>query len=105
MSKRADRFCALVVASAFPLLLAGAALAQKASATKTPDIVAIGKPHVMQLMLLMETDKSGKVSKDQWIKFMEAEFDRLDKARTGELNIKDLKEPQAPPARFTTVGK
>ncbi len=65
----------------------------------------MGQTQVTQLLLLMETDNSGKVSKDQWIKFMEAEFDRLDKAKTGQLNIKDLKESQASPARFTAVGK
>jgi len=34
----------------------------------------------------MDTDKNGKISKQEWMKFMEAEFDRLDKNKTGELS-------------------
>jgi len=31
-----------------------------------------------ELLLVMDTNKSGKVSKEEWMKFMEAEFDRSD---------------------------
>jgi len=40
----------------------------------------------------MDTDKTGKVSKQEWMKFMEAEFDRLDKDKKGELDPKQLME-------------
>ncbi len=42
-----------------------------------------------QLVLAMDTDKNGKISKAEWMKFMEAEFDRLDTDHSGELDIKD----------------
>src|SRR5271167_644376 len=43
-----------------------------------------------KLLLLMDTDKSGKISKQEWMKFMEAEFDRLDTNHDGELDVKEL---------------
>jgi len=43
-----------------------------------------------QLLLVMDTDNSGKVSKQEWMKFMEEEFGRLDTDHTGQLNVKEL---------------
>ena len=54
------------------------------------DCSSSSKEHVRQLLLLMDTDKSGKISKHEWMKFMEAEFDRLDKNKTGELDPQEL---------------
>ena len=47
---------------------------------------------VKELLLLMDTDKNGKISKQEWMTFMEAEFDRLDKNKSGELDSKELME-------------
>ena len=47
-----------------------------------------------KLLLLMDTDKSGKVSKQEWMKFMEAEFNRLDTNHDGELDVKELTQSQ-----------
>jgi hypothetical protein len=43
-----------------------------------------------QLLLAMDTDQSGKVSKQEWMKFMEEEFDRLDTDHKGQLDVKEL---------------
>jgi hypothetical protein len=43
-----------------------------------------------QLLLEMDTNKSGKVSKQEWMKFMEEEFDRLDTDHKGQLDLKEL---------------
>lgn len=43
-----------------------------------------------QFLLVMDTSKSGKVSKEEWMKFMEAEFDRLDTKHDGELDVQEL---------------
>lgn len=43
-----------------------------------------------QLLLAMDTDKNGKISKAEWMKFMEQEFDRLDTNHNGELDVKEL---------------
>ncbi|MGA2861816.1 MAG: hypothetical protein ABSF31_08640 [Steroidobacteraceae bacterium] len=44
-----------------------------------------------QLLQLMDTDKNGKVSKDEFMKFMEAEFDYADKNKDGQLDPIELK--------------
>lgn len=38
----------------------------------------------------MDTDKNGKISKQEWMRFMEAEFDTLDTDKKGELDQKEL---------------
>jgi hypothetical protein len=46
----------------------GPAVAQKASAPKPQDSVALGEDEVKKLLLLMDTDKNGKVSKEAFYK-------------------------------------
>jgi hypothetical protein len=77
----------LVIAALF----GGAAflVAQKATPdAKKVNTVALGEDDVKQLIGLMDTDKNGKISKREFMKFMEAEFDRLDKDKSGELDAK-----------------
>jgi hypothetical protein len=62
------------------------AVAQKDSVPKPQDKMALGLAEVKQLLLLVDTDKNGKISKQEWVQYMEAEFDRLDKDKTGELD-------------------
>jgi Ca2+-binding EF-hand superfamily protein len=73
----------------------GIALAQKASVPKPQDRVALGEDEVKKLLLLMDIDKNGKVSKETFMKFMEEEFERLDKNKTGELDAKELNQPSS----------
>jgi Ca2+-binding EF-hand superfamily protein len=54
------------------------------------DKLALGEEEVKQLLLLMDTDKNGKISKQEYMDFMEAEFIRLDKDKSGELDVKEL---------------
>jgi CRISPR/Cas system-associated endonuclease Cas3-HD len=65
-------------------------IAQKQEVPHQPDKLALGQEDVRQLLLLMDTDKNGKVSKQEWMNFMEAEFDRLDKDKSGELDVKEI---------------
>jgi hypothetical protein len=51
------------------------------------------------LLLFMHTDNDGKVSKQEFMSFMEAEFDRLDKKKEEKLDVKELTQPQAPPTK------
>jgi EF hand len=83
----------------------GSAVAQKAAGPKPVDKLALGEDEVKQLPLLMDTDKNGKISKQEFMKFMEAEFDRLDKAKNGELDVKELAHSKLRVSRFTSVGK
>jgi len=79
--------------------------AQKASVPRQTDTVALGEDEVKQLLVLMDTDKNGKISKQEFMKFMEAEFDRLDKDKSGELDPKELVQSRLRPAPFAKVGK
>lgn len=77
------------------LAAAGVVVAGQTKDQKTK--LAAGEPEVKQLLLLMDTDKNGKVSKQEFMKFMEAEFDRLDKDKSGELDPKELMQLQVRP--------
>jgi hypothetical protein len=56
--------------------------------------VAAGEKEAKKLLLLMDKDQNGKVSKQEFMSFMEAEFDRLDKDKSGELDVKELTDVQ-----------
>jgi hypothetical protein len=103
MRKHANRArlsvgAAILVAA---LIVFGTAAAQKASAPKAQDRLAIGEQNVKQLLLLMDADKNGMVSKAEYMRFMEEEFQRLDKANTGVLNARELNQPSVSASRFT----
>jgi hypothetical protein len=77
----------------------GTAVAQKAAVPKPQDKLAIGEDEVKRLLPLMDHDKDGKVSKQEFLRFMEAEFDMLDKKKEGKLDIKEQTQPPPPPIR------
>jgi Ca2+-binding EF-hand superfamily protein len=52
--------------------------------------LAIATEAAKQLLLAMDTDKNGKISKREWMKFVEEEFNRLDVNHDGELDVKEL---------------
>jgi hypothetical protein len=78
----------------------GTAAAQKASVPKPQNKLAMGEDGVKQLLPLMNTDSKGMVSKQEFMKFMEAEFERLDKSKNGELNVKELTQSNLTASRF-----
>jgi hypothetical protein len=73
--------------------------AQKEATPKTQDNVVVGEPEVKKMLPLMDQDNDGKVSKQDFMNFMEAEFDRLDKKKEGKLDVKKLTQPPAQPVR------
>jgi hypothetical protein len=78
----------------------GNAAAQKASVPKPQNKLAIGEEGVKQLLPLMDADKKGMISKAEFMKFMEAEFARLDKNKKGELDVKELTQSRLTASRF-----
>ncbi len=62
---------------------------QKAEAQKAKKLAA-GEKEAKKMLLLMDSDKSGKVSKQEFMSFMEAEFERMDVNKDGELDVKEL---------------
>jgi hypothetical protein len=83
-------FIGIIVVLVATLTLLGNAAAQKASVPKPQDKLAMGEGDVKHLLLLMDADKEGMVSKLQYMKYMEAEFERLDTHKVGQLNVKEL---------------
>ena len=81
------------------------AIAQKANVPKPQDKLALSEDEVKQLVLMMDTDKNGKISKKEFLAFMSAEFDRLDKDKSGELDVKELAQSQVRPSAPAPVGK
>jgi EF-hand domain pair len=59
--------------------------------------VAAGEAYARRLLALMDTDKNGKVSKKEFMTFMEAEFDRLDTNHDGQLEVKELARTRVKP--------
>ena len=74
------------------------------SVNKQQRTLALGEDEVKQLLLLMDADKTGKLSKQEFMNFMSAEFDRLDKDKSGELDQKELEQSQIRASR-PAVGK
>jgi hypothetical protein len=94
--KTVSVIAALAVAAGSTLWTVSAQTASTNPAAQTaapkPDKLVLGQNEVTQLLLLMDTNKNGKISKEEYMKFMEAEFDRLDKDKSGELDVKELKQ-------------
>ena len=105
MLRRVNKALLLLISSVLVATagLLGTAAAQKASVPKAQDKLVLGEDEVRQLLVLMDCGKNGKVSKEQYMKFMEAEFERLDKNKTGELDVKELTKSTMMANRF--VGK
>ena len=66
------------------------ASAQKASVPKPQNNLALAEPAVREMLPLMHADSRGRVSKQDFMHFMEAEFDRLDADKTGQLDVAAL---------------
>jgi EF hand len=79
----------IAMASATGTLVTNA-VAQKSAASAQLDKFALANNNVRELLLLMDADKNGKISKQEWMAFMEAEFNQLDKEGKGELDPKQL---------------
>jgi Ca2+-binding EF-hand superfamily protein len=83
----------------------GTVIAQKDSVPKPQNKLALGDNEVRQLMLLIDTNNNGKITKKEWMTFMEGEFDRLDKNKTGELDPKELAQSRIQASHFLSAGK
>ncbi len=78
----------VVIAVLFTTMIGSAGCTERTP--KAQDKLGLGEDEVKQLPLLMDADKNGRISKEEYMKFMEAEFARLDKDNSGELDVKEL---------------
>ncbi|MGA2168163.1 MAG: hypothetical protein ABSG62_08110 [Terracidiphilus sp.] len=83
----------------------GNAVEQKLVVPKAQDKQALRADQVKQLLLLMDSDMNGKISKQEWMKFIEAEFDRLDNGKSGELDVKEISHSKLRASRPVITGK
>jgi EF hand domain-containing protein len=106
MKRNCSILASLAAASFFAILLVETgAFAQKASVPKPENAPRLSQSEVRKLLALIDTDKNGKITKQEWMKFMEAEFERLDKDHSGDLDAKDLEESRVRASVFSTAGK
>jgi hypothetical protein len=94
MWKHKNRVSAVFAIAILPFCwpIIDAAIGQtKANVPKPQNTLVIGEGAVQQLLLLIEPDRNGKISKQAWMKFMADEFDRLDKDKKGELDAQELR--------------
>ena len=96
------RWAVLFSVAALLAMVGTGAVAQKTATPKAQDAqdnVAKGEPEVRRLLPLMDQDSEGKVSKQEFMKFMAAEFDRLDKKNDGKLDVRELTQPPVQPIK------
>jgi hypothetical protein len=107
MRKRTNLILALVAAVALIAVFATVrtAAARQSSVVNRQDSLTMGEDRVKQLLVLMDDNESGKVSKQQFMGFMDAEFARLDRNKTGVLDVTALTQSEERPRSFTSVGK
>lgn len=97
----------LVVVAAVALIAVCATLrtaAAREPGSKRLDNYALGVDQVKQLLVLMDADNNGKVSKQEFMSYMDTEFGRLDKDENGQVDVTGA-APQAQPTYFNSVGK
>jgi predicted nucleotidyltransferase len=109
MSERRKRVVVLIISALFIIgTMVGTAAAQRENdmppITEHKAIVDARRNEAKRMMLLMDTNKDGKVSKEEWMGFMEREFDRLDTNHDGFVDVKDMEKSQFQ-VRHGAVGK
>jgi Ca2+-binding EF-hand superfamily protein len=81
--------------------------AQSATSKVQEKKLALGEDEVKKLLLLMDADKNGRISKQEYMSFMEKEFERLDVDKSGDLDVKELTQSslQAAPHKGPERGR
>ena len=105
MLTQRDSGSALAVFGAAWTLTGSAATPQKQPVQTAPNKDLLAKDQVEELLLMMDTNKNGRISKAEWMKFMADEFDRLDTDRSGELDVKEIAKSRLMATRHTSTGK
>jgi hypothetical protein len=104
----------LVILATATLLAAGTtvgtAWARGDNLSQPHSPAVLGEEQVKQLILLLDQNgqHQGTVSKEELMKFVSSEFDRLEHDRSGSVRTEDVQEPaarQGQPVTFSSAGK
>jgi Ca2+-binding EF-hand superfamily protein len=96
----------IIIILLFAVLFTTGPFAQnRAAAPARQDRQGLKEDEVNLLFFLMDTNKNGKISKQEWMTFMSAEFDRLDRDKSGDLDPKELAQLSLRRSNFSSTGK
>jgi len=87
------------------LFATGAFVGDKAAAPEGQSEKALSGAEVQLIFSLMDTNKDGKISKQEWTNFMGSMFDRLDTGKTGALTPQELSQLKWQAGTFARAGK
>jgi len=87
------------------LFATGAFVGDKAAAPEGQSEKALSGAEVQLIFSLMDTNKDGRISKQEWTKFMGSMFDRLDTGKTGALTPQELSQLKWQAGTFARAGK
>jgi Ca2+-binding EF-hand superfamily protein len=87
------------------LFMSGPFAQNKAAVPEAQYRQGLNDDEVKLLFFLMDTDRNGKISKQEWMTFMSAEFDRLDTDKSGDLDPKELAQLSLRKSTFSSSGK
>jgi Ca2+-binding EF-hand superfamily protein len=74
-------------------------------ASNRTDKLTAGEQDVKELLLLVGPDQNGKVSRDEFMRFMEAEFTRLDKDHSGQVDLNRIENSMTGVVPAAKLGK
>jgi len=96
----------IVIILLFGMLLTTGRFGQnRAAAPEREDRQGLKDDDVNLLFFLMDRDKNCKISKQEWMSFMSAEFDKLDTNKSGDLDPKELAQLSLRRSNFSSTGK
>ncbi len=75
---------------------AGNGSAHQQSAQEPQIAAEFEQDQTVQFLLLVETEKDGTISRQEWLKRMEEEFDRVDTDKDGVLDGREIAEAKLP---------
>jgi hypothetical protein len=95
LTRKGRRKAVFIVAGLLAAGTIAVSVSPAQNATTPPPVkreknVKAGEKEAKKMLMLMDKDQNGKVSKQEFMNFMETEFERLDVDKNGELDVNEL---------------
>jgi hypothetical protein len=84
-SRRMFLICAIAA-----MFIVGIVMGTPYKTSRASDSDSLSPGEVAQLLRLIDVNKTGKITKQEWMDFMATEFDRLDTNKSGVLDSAEL---------------